>query len=341
MSLLFYSPDKKCTYGIKCKFYHPERANQSYRSLADELREKAQISTGKEEKGSKLQSRPYQSDPGPARSTCPHPEDTKTEYFKEQGFSHPGRVSENTLLYWDDSRNSPVPVPCPVTGNSYQKEWPGLSSAHSYYYTNLDSGFGSYENHYSDYSHYLNNSHMLLPQQPSAFSGSRHAAAHVEKNNGSEPCRCCSQVLPRMSQQNHRTLDSKDQPKYETYPPHMIPPHQHSHPCYGDAPNHPKYWSDPFQGLPLARMTCCLPSPADASHNSSCSYKGHQYQPWGQQQQSSSTAFDPKRSELRKKLQAIFNPQQVDTVMEMYPRLMDAEKLAAEILNLKAQRGIF
>lgn len=343
MSLLFYSPDKKCTYGIKCKFYHPERANQSYRSLADELREKAQISTGKEEKGSKLQSRPYQSDPGPAHSACPHPEDSKTECLKEQGFSHPGQVSENTLLYWNDSRNSPVPVPCPVTGNSYQKEWPGLSSAHSYHYTNLDSGFGSYENHYSDYSHYLSNSHMLLLQQPSAFSGSRHAAAHVEKNNGSEPCGCCSQVLPRTTQQNHRSLDSKDQSKYETYPPHMIPPHQHSHPCYGEAPNHPKYWSDPFQGLPLARMTCCLPSPADTSHNSSCSYKGHQYHPWGQQQQqqSSSAAFDPKRSELRKKLQAIFNPQQVDTVMEMYPRLMDAEKLAAEILNLKAQRGIF
>ncbi|KAI4811980.1 hypothetical protein KUCAC02_014837 [Chaenocephalus aceratus] len=42
--------DKKCTYGIKCKFYHPERSSQSYLSLADELREKAQISTGKEEK---------------------------------------------------------------------------------------------------------------------------------------------------------------------------------------------------------------------------------------------------------------------------------------------------
>lgn len=29
---------KKCTYGIKCKFYHPERANQSQLSVADELR---------------------------------------------------------------------------------------------------------------------------------------------------------------------------------------------------------------------------------------------------------------------------------------------------------------
>ncbi|XP_076026652.1 putative ribonuclease ZC3H12D isoform X2 [Genypterus blacodes] len=29
---------KKCTYGVKCKFFHPERANQSQLSVADELR---------------------------------------------------------------------------------------------------------------------------------------------------------------------------------------------------------------------------------------------------------------------------------------------------------------
>lgn len=29
---------KKCTYGIKCKFYHPERVNQSQLAVADELR---------------------------------------------------------------------------------------------------------------------------------------------------------------------------------------------------------------------------------------------------------------------------------------------------------------
>lgn len=29
---------KKCTYGLKCKFYHPERLNQSQLSVADELR---------------------------------------------------------------------------------------------------------------------------------------------------------------------------------------------------------------------------------------------------------------------------------------------------------------
>ncbi|KAK5904051.1 hypothetical protein CgunFtcFv8_007776 [Champsocephalus gunnari] len=32
---------KKCTYGVKCKFYHPERAHQSQLSVADELRDRA------------------------------------------------------------------------------------------------------------------------------------------------------------------------------------------------------------------------------------------------------------------------------------------------------------
>nr|XP_057921545.1 cilia- and flagella-associated protein 206 isoform X3 [Doryrhamphus excisus] len=35
----------KCTYGVKCKFYHPERTNQSQLSVADELR--AQIDRAK------------------------------------------------------------------------------------------------------------------------------------------------------------------------------------------------------------------------------------------------------------------------------------------------------
>ncbi|XP_061697006.1 probable ribonuclease ZC3H12C isoform X2 [Syngnathoides biaculeatus] len=36
---------KKCTYGHKCKFYHPERGSQPLRSVADELRASAKISS--------------------------------------------------------------------------------------------------------------------------------------------------------------------------------------------------------------------------------------------------------------------------------------------------------
>uniref|UniRef100_A0A8C6V4W4 Zinc finger CCCH-type containing 12D n=1 Tax=Naja naja TaxID=35670 RepID=A0A8C6V4W4_NAJNA len=46
---------KKCTYGIKCKFYHPERLNWDHLSVADELRVKAKTYSSsqktEEEKG--------------------------------------------------------------------------------------------------------------------------------------------------------------------------------------------------------------------------------------------------------------------------------------------------
>lgn len=45
MKVVFFSPTgKKCTYGHKCKFYHPERGSQPQRSVADELRASAKLS---------------------------------------------------------------------------------------------------------------------------------------------------------------------------------------------------------------------------------------------------------------------------------------------------------
>lgn len=38
MTFNFLPTGKKCTYGVKCKFYHPERVNQSQLPVADELR---------------------------------------------------------------------------------------------------------------------------------------------------------------------------------------------------------------------------------------------------------------------------------------------------------------
>ncbi|XP_068426513.1 endoribonuclease ZC3H12A [Clinocottus analis] len=343
--------DKKCTYGIKCKFYHPERSNQSYLSLADELREKAQISTVKEQKNAILSTRQLQSDLEPAHDAFSHPKDSNTERTRDQqSYSHPSQVRENTL-YWEDPRKSQNNIPCPVTGNQGQKEWPGLHSMPNHYYANishdyLDSGLGSYESQYSDYSHCLNNSHRLSPQQQCALTGPRHAPVHLEKNNTSQSCMCCSHIMPA-HQQHHGDQVTKGPLKYDTYPPHMFPasvPHQNSLPShvpYSGAPHHQQhYWSDPFQGLPQARTSCVLPSSAHSSHPHNCLYGGQQYHSWDQQQ-SSSAAHDRQRLELRKKLQAIFNPQQVDKVMEMFPHVINAEKLAAEILNLKAQRGIF
>ncbi|XP_037309461.2 ribonuclease ZC3H12A isoform X1 [Pungitius pungitius] len=328
---------KKCTYGIKCKFYHPERSNQAYLSLADELREKALISTEKEQRNSKLSPRTIPSDPGPAHKAFYNPKDSNTEHTRsQQGYSHPGPVCENAP-YWEDPRKSPIQMPSPVTGSL--KEWPGLHSTPNQYYPNvsheyLDSGFGSYDSQYSDFSYCVSNSHRLRPQQQSAPGGPRHA--HEEENNTGQTCRCCSHEEPA-HQQRRGDQDPERRPEYDAYPPPRAFSHQSGFPRHGAAPQHQQqYWSDPFQGLPLARAA---PS-ARASHPHGGSYEGPQYHSWGQQR-SPPTTHDPQRTELRKRLQAIFHPQQVDEVMEMFPRVMNAEKLAAGILNLKAQRGAF
>lgn len=335
--------DKKCTYGIKCKFYHPERANQSYLSVADELREKAQISSHKEER--RLSPRALQGEPGAVHSASSYPLEPNTDL---QSSLHSSQVSENRLLFRDDPpRSTHNHIQLSAPGGQSQKEWAGLHRLPSHYYANsshecLDSGLGSYESQYSECSHCLSSSHRPRPQQQSALAGSRHTSAHMEKNNPIQPSRCCSYAgHPQPPRNPH--VDCKGQPKYDAHPPNMFPhsmPPQRSLPAhsqYNAGPHHqPNYWSDPFQLLPQARTSHSLPGHVSNSH---CSYNGHQYQPWGQQP--SPPAPDSKRLELRKRLQAIFNPHEVETVMDMFPHLTDAEKLAAEILNLKVQRGTF
>ncbi|XP_023131765.1 endoribonuclease ZC3H12A [Amphiprion ocellaris] len=346
--------DKKCTYGIKCKFYHPERANQSYLSLADELREKALISSPKEGRNARYSPRHFQSDPGPAHNACFHPREFNTEFIRDQQFSlHSGPINENKLLSWEDPRNSTNHMSCSVTGSPCQKEWPGLHLMTTHYYANMppeyqDSGFSSFESQYSDNLHSLSNSHRPRSQHQSDLAGPKNAPEYLQKNNTSHSCRGCSHAVPSTAHQHHHeSMDPKGQLNYNSYHSHMFPPavsHQHSVPNhYSGAPHlQQNYWSDPFQGLPQARTCSSLPSSSHSSHtsNSCCFYKSHQCHTWGQQQPSSA-AFDPQRLELRKKLQAIFNPNQVDAVMEIFPHVMDAEKLAAEILNMKVQRGIF
>ncbi|XP_029360400.1 endoribonuclease ZC3H12A [Echeneis naucrates] len=331
--------DKKCTYGIKCKFYHPERANQSYLSLADELREKAQISSVEEERTPRLSPKQADSDTT-AHNPTSQPKDSNTAFNRDwKTYSHSSHISENKAVSCENLRNSSNHMP--YSGAEAQEDWPGLNSAPSHYYASIsheyqDSGLGSFESQYSDHSSCLSNSHRLISQQQGALVGARHTS-----------CSCCSHAVSSTApQQRHGNPDRMGQPNYA---PQMFPssiPHHHSLPGlvqYSGAPSYQqRYWSEPFQGLPQARTSCSFPSlvQSSPSHSSSCSYKSHGYQSWGQQQPPFA-ASDQQRLELRKKLHAIFNPQEVDTVMEMFPHLMDAEKLAGKILNMKTQRGIF
>ena len=329
--LFFCVSDKKCTYGIKCKFYHPERTQQSYRSLADELRDNARLSTLKEERNTKVSQRWPQTDLGPPVSSYQHTLEHDLEHrlvLDRPSPLHNGHVNENQPLYWDSGRQFtrdsggfsqhdwPV-MPRPPSNN----DQPYVSISHKH----LDSGLGSYESQYSDAPHGL--SKPLRSRQD------------IE-----QPCRCCSHVTSSAGPQKHCSYPSPEphsQPRYNTYPAPQFPPsiHHYSLPSHFQdrGPPQQKYWSDPFHAIPQTRTSCSLPSPP-ACHGHSCSY---QEQPsWGCPMPQPST-FDPDREELRKKLQAIFNPHHVDMVMGMFPHLRDPQKLAAEILNFRSQRGAF
>lgn len=301
--------DKKCTYGIKCKYYHPERTNQSYRSVADELREKAQISSN---------------EPG-AQS----PQKASVLVADFSGF----QVRENTLLYRDAHGMSQNHIQ--LSGEHNHNEWAGQHPLMpSHYYGNasqefLDSGLGSYES--------LSSSHRLWPQpQGQASAGSRHASVHLEKNNTSQSSQCGPYTLP-LSTGLQPARNMEEQTKYSAY---AFPP---SIPNKGSLPVHVQYnsaphldqtfWSDPFSGMPHTRTSLPVaPHPNNP-------YSAPLYNPWAQP--SSFGASDPSRMELRNRLQAIFNPKDIDKAMEMFPDLTDPQKLAAEILKVKAQSGIF
>ncbi|XP_028986323.1 ribonuclease ZC3H12A [Betta splendens] len=311
--------DKKCTYGIKCKFYHPERTNQSYQSLADELRQKAQISTVRDNRRSSP--RQVQTDPGSAHGGCSHPPDSNAELGRNQHGA--GQVYENGLLCWDAPRTAQTHAACPPADSQRHPPRSGL------HHDRLDSGLGSFESLYSDGSHCPSGSQRPRSQRQSAGAGPRHVPAH--------PCACCSHGAPSAAHQApQRPPDCGGGPGFRPPPPLCVPSHLH----YSGAPHLQQgYWSDPFQALPQARAPYSLPCSGHSSQPH-CTSNSHQYHSWGHQP-APSALFDPQRLELRKKLQAIFNPRQVDAAMEMFPHLIDAEKLAAEIINMKAQGVIF
>ncbi|XP_051908029.1 ribonuclease ZC3H12A-like [Hippocampus zosterae] len=81
---------KKCTYGVKCKFYHPERTNRSQLSVADELRDRAKTSNYKAPPPSADTDEPPRAEHGVCRRGPPARPDAEAD---EAFGSLDGRVS--------------------------------------------------------------------------------------------------------------------------------------------------------------------------------------------------------------------------------------------------------
>lgn len=312
---------KKCTYGIKCKFHHPERANQSHRSLADELREKAKHPSTTHKQSSASPS------PGPVQSFLLVKEMAQKLTLEEgNGYLKKEHTNENLVLVKGSHRASKrTPLRKEKTSQHSRSDLESVQHCGSQ--EQLDSGLGSIDNQ--------------PVEAPWSHGGSRQPTHSLRQQycpSRSTPCSCCSHAPPSLGttpgfqhQNQHHNMaptcsHSSDEisyglPHYHSYGayPFSVPAYnqladfQHSglHGC------RQPYWSDPFGVHP------------QVVHSMSGEHS-HWEPPQG-------TQPNPQREVVRKKLLAIFNAHLVDMAMGMFPQLMDPQMLAAEILKLQSQ----
>ncbi|XP_064202985.1 endoribonuclease ZC3H12A [Anguilla rostrata] len=346
---------KKCTYGIKCKFYHQDRAHHSQRSLADELRANAKLATLKEDRRPSSSS-PKKAGPGepalaPASPSLSLEQEVEFRLSLEQRGSPQGcHVSENVLLHRAGGGAHHGRRPAPKKGPAANHH--ALAGADSAYLSGssqerLDSGLGSYESHGDPHAGPCSSSSSSSSSCSSCRSPQRYVRpGHgPERQNGRQPCSCCSHLAPPTCPHHYGQGPAPCQPWSPTatfggplYPATV--PHPYSLPASFPRvhPGPRKYWSDSYQPVPPSRSANSLPDhlrmPAPPEHGLMGVYGGEQHH-WGPPHD----PFQAEREEVRKKLQAIFHPCQVDKVMGMFPHVLDPQALAAKILTLKSQGG--
>ncbi|XP_037607656.1 probable ribonuclease ZC3H12D isoform X3 [Sebastes umbrosus] len=295
---------KKCTYGVKCKFYHPERANQSQLSVADELR-------ALRDRAKNFSPKPSLQDP----HCCPAAYQPELRYTSST--PPPLSIDDQSLraspIYHRDT-NSPRSQPntslhhlCPspdvdeafgsLDGSMsrlYIQDGPysGERPPHSY-----SSGVASYSLSHDDYS--LSGSFGGGSTQRPCLSG----GGYYPYQNGSMPCErsVCSQCRcghqeTRMSHHHHQ------QPAWSSCP--ALPPHN------GEYPG--RYSEKQYLRQPSDRQSHSLPR-----------------DPWGQGRAKSPSS--EQRKGLRSQLSALFPQSTVEQVMNAYPHVSDMNELMSLI----------
>lgn len=230
------------------------------------------------------------------------------------------QISESRPHYWDD-------VHTPLDWHSLYSPYRTNPSSCS------DSGLGSYESQFSEASQGHDDSYRI---------GSRHNRFY-EQQEMSHACTCSSEpvVLPRIHQYpiSQHAPNSFD---YGALQFHRLSSNEtYSLPSYVQANglhhSQSKTCSDTVW-LPQTRTAFSLPNPLHTvGHHGHADVYGNSQGALGPK----TVPFETEREETRKKLHAIFNPHHVDKVMGMFPKLKDAQQLAAEILKLKSKGEFF
>ncbi|XP_067305481.1 endoribonuclease ZC3H12A [Pseudorasbora parva] len=299
---------KKCTYGIKCKFYHPERTNQSQRALADELRENAKLSGSKEDGRITGRCMYPRNDPG-FGSSSPSLEQELEQKLKLETESSDSRGV--MLNYWEDILSMKKPSNRATVGqHSALVDRTSLQAPYSTNPSSIyssDSGLGSYESQFSEPSQSIDDLHMIrsthppLSGIPAAHAGGQHYYDNMSPYSNFQPIHSAYSSLPLSNPVQSYSLPGNDVWPY----PHYL------------------------------QQTSSLPEPltCPSSHRSPDAYRSQRRTAMPQ-----SSPFQEERDVVRQNLYAIFNPHHVNKVMERFPHLKDPQQLAAEILKLKSGR---
>ncbi|KAF5899425.1 endoribonuclease ZC3H12A-like, partial [Clarias magur] len=327
---------RKCTYGIKCKFSHPERASQSQRSLADELRDNARLSSSihsysEENRKSGASPRgPCHTESGFGSYSPSLGQELKYKLTLEPTVCVPrNQLGESMQHYWEDGPRK-YQACNPASHNPL--DWHSLYS--SYFTTSLsstDSGLGSYESQFSeasqghDDSYRISCSHNRFYEQPEVPLAST--------------CSSESVVQPSIHQYHlsQRPTNSFDYDVFQFHRPSRNQPHSLPNNLQPNGLHHSQtnacsdtMWLSQNKGfsLPNSLHSVGPHKPADYARSQGAL-------------RPNTLPFETEREETRKNLHAIFNPHHVDKVMGRFPKLKDAEKLAEEIIKLKSKGELF
>ncbi|XP_028316970.1 endoribonuclease ZC3H12A [Gouania willdenowi] len=296
---------KKCTYGVKCKFLHPERPKHSNRLLADELRENTKQTPTPPSFPSALCGQSLLLVEDMARKLTLGPE--------SGSLKKDNRKTESTKMSHRSSRK---------TSSRKDRPPPQPTSEHEEL---LDSGLGSIDSLPMDAQRSLFDhqfgpppslSHHHSVRQPFCLPPMGPCCAHsAPPALGPTPPfqpTCVRHYGP--AQYPGFCSFQLGIPGY-TQPSNFQPGHVH--------PQHrPQFWSDPFGAQPPP-----MPHrPREHSHS-------HPHRDRVDQHPTNRA----EREATRKKLLAIFSAPLVDKAMEMFPQVLDPQVLVAEILQLQSQ----
>ncbi|XP_073349036.1 probable ribonuclease ZC3H12D [Pagrus major] len=309
---------KKCTYGVKCKFYHPERANQSQLSVADELRDRARNFSPKPSlQDTHCLSAVYQPEHTYTSSTPPplSTEDqahraSPSEHFIYHRDSSSPRSHPNTSLHHCPSLDVDEAFSSMESSMSrlYIQDLPYSMERppHSY-----SSGVASYSMSHDGYS--ISGSFGGSTQRPCGGGGGYYP--HQNSSVSSEG-RVCSQC--RCSQQQTRVSSHQHHPGWGSCP--ALPPHNGEHPGH--------HSEKQYYRQPCNRQSQSLPR-----------------DPWVQADgRLSGRAKSPsseQRKGLRSQLSTLFPQSAVEQVMNAYPHVSDMSKLISLIQSSRTSHISF